>query len=248
MRRNQFARPVEARIGETRFEFLQAVADGDVRTDDQDRVREALVVRRRGRVQDAPRRQHTHDSRLTTAGRHLERVAYEGSRSCAPGLRAGLVRGHPDASAQIRRPLDEKDQCFGRFELREEQMLTAVFTPPQSEQLARRGRGAVVISFPPGLYPFANRIDERELVFLALAGLRDQLDLFCLAATAASGVLGDAEEIARLAPALAFVRRLTTHDVPVAARRLERRIDDRRFELRGLNDRLCSAAHNLPSR
>ena len=83
--RDQVAEPVVV-LGVVGPEHPQPVADGDARSDDEERVGEPAILRVGDLVQGVPGDEHGHDDRLARAGRHLHRDAIEPRVRCCVGL------------------------------------------------------------------------------------------------------------------------------------------------------------------
>ena len=110
-------------VGVVGQQHAQAVADGDARRDDEERVAEAGVLRVVDLVERVPGDEHRHDHRLAAAGGHLEGHAVElgvgGLVGLAQLVGQVLLAGLADA-------LGEVDRRLGRLDLAEEEAAVTV--------------------------------------------------------------------------------------------------------------------------
>ena len=142
--------------GQVRAKDLEAVADRDARRDDQERVREALVLRVGQLVQRLPGDEHPHDHGLARAGGHLERDAVE-ARVLGLVL---LVEPVLDPGMGAAGDLGQEDGRLERLDLAEEERLLARGVVPVVEEIARDGRDAAVVGAAPGGDVLADPVDE----------------------------------------------------------------------------------------
>jgi hypothetical protein len=132
---NEVACAIEAGLAGSRVEFTETAADGYVRADDQDHVREACITAVVHLVEDAPGCQHPHDRRLARACRHLAAEASERREAVRLPFAARLVYWDSDALPEVRAGLGQEDDRLHGVELGEEQPRMSAVARPILEQL-----------------------------------------------------------------------------------------------------------------
>ena len=226
LRRHQLPRPIQAQVAQRRVQFAQALADGDVRANDQNRVGKPLIRGFGQTVENRPGRQHAHHRGLPAAGRHLAGMAGESAKPGGLRLLSRFIhRNRRQALAIDRSRLGQENQRFRRLDLREEQALQPILAAPVRQQFAgdrRRpviGPSAAVDTVTPLPHPLAQRVDQGQFHLLALARVV-QFHLIPLAA-ALAGMFRHPVEITGRPPTRRFLGRHALGDHPMPARLLE---------------------------
>ena len=165
-------------VGVVGQQHAQAVADGDARRHDEERVAEAGVLRVLDLVERVPGDEHRHDHRLAAARGHLEGHAVE----LGVGRLVGLAQpvGQVLLARALRDALGEVDRRLDRLDLAEEEAAVAVAPLPVLEQAARRARDARVVAPAPVADGRAHLVDVVVLAQPVVGPLGAELELLAL--------------------------------------------------------------------
>ena len=159
VRGDEVAGAIEACFASVGVEFVQTIADCDVRTDDQDDIGESGVRAVVDFVEDAPGGEHAHHGRLARARRHLAGVAEEtGVAFFFLGV-ARLVARDADSLAIVRAGLGQENDGLGGLFLRKEQSPIAAFALPPAEQFQSGSGHSGVAVFAPAVDALADQVD-----------------------------------------------------------------------------------------
>ena len=174
--RDQVAEPVVV-LGVVGREHPQPVADGDARSDDEERVGEPAILGVGDLVQGVPGDKHGHDDRLARAGRHLHRDAIETRVRCCVDL---PEPGFDPVVADLLGGLGQEDERLQGFNLAEEELVLAVRVGPVLQELAGDLSDASVFPFAPQLDPLPDAVDVVVGLDAVLGPFRVKLELLAL--------------------------------------------------------------------
>jgi hypothetical protein len=201
-------------------QYAQAVADGDARRHDEERIAEPGVLWVLDLVEGVPRNQHRHHDGLAGARGHLEGEAVE---AWVGGLVRALEEIEQVGLAEALGALRQVDRRLDGFYLTEEQAAVATRPLPVVEQLSGRTRDARVARVPPSAHEAADLVDVVVLAQPVFGPLCAELELRAL-------LLGlrDRNEIGAGASLLDdLVGDAVIVELEVLAGFDERRVDDR---------------------
>src|SRR5208282_495103 len=136
------------------FQHLQTILDGQSRSNNENVLREAFVLRITGLIDDLPRDQHGHDNRFPGASRHFRADACE----------VPAVRRNVDSDTLRGRGLREPDESFHCFDLAEEEpvVFALLRVAPVFQEALRNSRDARITGFAPPLDAGPNLVREWE--------------------------------------------------------------------------------------
>ena len=217
-------------VGVVGQQHAQAVADGDARRHDEERIAEPGVLRRLDLVERVPGDEHRHDHGLAAARGHLEGHAIE--------LRVGRFVGLAQLVGQVllarpRHALCEVDRRLDGLDLAEEEPAVAIAPLPVLQQAARRARDARVVAPAPVAHGGAHLVDVVVLPPPVVGPLGAELELLAFLL----GLRHGDEVGAGAARFDDLVGDAVVGELEVLARLEERRVDDR-----VLDDELTHAA------